>query len=100
MDPQSTTPETTPLEPEATEEKKLFQSPEQIQEPVVETPSVNTSFDPKLLASHLEDSRTDDTNPSAQVFHQALQGDTQTSPQQPHQVQVIEKIVYKKQRVH
>jgi hypothetical protein len=109
MDPQATTPETTPLQPESTEEKKLFQSPEQAQEPVVETPSIQTpvaetaspsSFDPKLLASHLEDSRTDEATPSAQVFHQALQADTQTSTQQPHQVQVIEKIVYKKQRVH
>ena len=102
MDPQATTPETTPLQWEPQEEeKKLFQTPEHMQEPVVELPSVNTpsSFDPKLLASHLEDSRTDDA-PSAQVFHQALQADTQTSTQQPHQVQVIEKIVYKKQRVH
>lgn len=45
MDPEKITPETTPLEIEPTEEKKLFQAPEAVSDPistpVSATPSVN-----------------------------------------------------------
>lgn len=45
MDPEKITPETTPFETELTEEKKLFQSPDAVSDPistpVSATPSVN-----------------------------------------------------------
>lgn len=90
MDPEKITPETTPLETDP------------ISSPVSATPSVNMwsiNVDPKLLASHLEDTRSDEKVESENLFHQPLQA-KQEVPEVKPEVQVVEKIVYEKQRIH
>ena len=102
MDPEKTIPENTPLETQTTEEKKLFQVPESSSEQVSSTPSINMwwiNIDPKLLAWHLEDTRSDEKVEADKLFHQPLQA-KQEAPEVKPQVQVVEKIVYQKQRIH
>lgn len=107
MDPEKITPETTPLGIEPTEEKKLFQAPEAVSDslstPVSATPSVNMwsiNVDPKLLASYLEDTRSEEKVESGTLFHQPLQAKQETADVPVSKPQVVEKIVYQKQRIH
>lgn len=107
MDPEKITSETTPLEIEPTEEKKLFQPPEAVSDPistpVSATPSVNMwsiNVDPKLLASHLEDTRSDEKTETEVLFHQPLQAKQETAYVPVPEPQIVEKIVYEKQRIH
>lgn len=69
-------------------------------ESVLFSESTKPSVDPKLLASNLEDKWSDDTLPaSQQLLEQQVQQSSQLLSPQP-KVEVVEKIVYKKQRVH
>ena len=90
MDPEKINPEITPLETEPVT-------------PVSATPSVNMwsiNVDPKLLASHLEDTRSEEKVESEILFHQPLQAKQETADVLVSEPQVVEKIVYEKQLIH
>ncbi len=84
------------MDPEKVQD--IPQIPAQDQTPAINMWSINV--DPKLLATHLEENRSDQPSTTSPLFHQPLQAQQETPEVVAPEVQVVEKIVYQKQRVH